>query len=262
MVLGDGTPALEPALTLAATAPVTRRVRLGFGVLSVPPRPAPWLAAQIATLQHLSANRLLLGVGIGGFPGSPLWRALGVPAKGRGRATDATLELLPPLVTGEDVRFEEADTTLRLAPAAPMPPVLVGGTEKAFDRILRLGAGWFPSLLSPTDLGAAASRLRARAEERGLPSPPVTVGGHLILGTGSSARKAYESLVRQLVEEHGVPEAEAARSPVLARTPEELAELYTAYAEAGADRVVAGADNLGWEEQLDFIGQARALLPR
>lgn len=261
LVLGDGTPALEPPLTLAAAAAVTRRVRLGFGVLSVPPRPAPWLAAQIATLQHLSANRLLLGVGIGGFPDSPLWRALGVPAKGRGRATDTTLDLLPPLVTGEEVRFEEADTTLRLAPAAPMPPVLVGGTEKAFDRILRVGAGWLPSQLSPAGLAAAAERLRSRAREQGLPRPPITVGGHLVLGEDRSARQAYETLVRQLVEEHGIPEEEAARGPMLARAPEELAELYTAYAEAGADRVVAGADNLGWEEQLDFIGRARALLP-
>jgi alkanesulfonate monooxygenase SsuD/methylene tetrahydromethanopterin reductase-like flavin-dependent oxidoreductase (luciferase family) len=142
-----------------------------------------------------------------------------------------------------------------------MPPVLVGGTEKAFDRILRVSAGWLPSQLSPADLAAAAERLRSRAREQGLSRPPITVGGHLILGEGPSVQEAYETLVRQLVEEHGVPEEEAARSPMRARTPEELAELYSAYAEAGADRVIAGADNLGWEEQLDFIGQARALLP-
>lgn len=261
LVLGDGTPALEPTLALAAAASVTRRVRLGFGVLSVPPRPAPWLASQIATLQHLSANRLLLGAGLGGSPDAPLWRALGVPPKGRGRTTDAILDLLPPLVTGEEVRFEEADTTLRLAPAAPMPPVLLGVGERSFDRILRLGAGWLPSQLSPTDLGAAVGRLRARADERGLPRPPVTVGGHLVLGEGPAAREAYDTLVRQLVEEHGVPEAGAAGGPMAARPPEELAELYTAYAEAGADRVIGGADNLGWEEQLDFVAEARALLP-
>lgn len=261
LVLGDGTPALEPALALAAAASVTQRVRLGFGVLSVPPRPAPWLASQVATLQHLSANRILLGVGFGGFPDAPMWRALGVPSKGRGRTTDAVLDLLPPLVTGEEVRFEEADTTLRLAPAAPMPPVLMGVGERSFDRILGSGAGWLPSQLSPADLGAAIARLSARAEERGLPRPPVTVGGHLILGEGPSAREAYDTLVRQLVEVHGVSEEEAARGPMVARAPGELAEVYAAYAEAGADRVIGGADNLGWEEQLDFVAEARALLP-
>lgn len=261
LVLGDGTPALEPALTLTAAASVTRTVRLGFGVLSVPPRPAPWLASQIATLQHLSDHRILLGVGVGGFPDSPLWQALGVPAKGRGRAADAVLDLLPPLVAGEEVRFSSAETSLRLAPPAPMPPLLVGGGERALDRVLRLGAGWFPSQLSPAALGAAVTRLRTRAEARGLPRPPVTVGGHLILGEGPSARLAHDTLVRQLVEEHGVPEEEATRAPMTARTPGELAELYAAYAEAGADRVVAGADNVGWMEQLDFVAEARALLP-
>lgn len=261
LVLGDGTPALEPTLALAAAASVTRGVRLGFGVLSVPPRPAPWLAAQVATLQHLSADRIILGVGVGGFPDSPLWRALGVPSTGRGRTTDAVLDLLPPLVTGEEVRFASADTALRLAPPAPMPPLLVGGGERAFERILRLGAGWFPSQLSPAVLEAAVGRLRGRAEERGLPRPPVTVGGHLILGEGPSAREAHDTLVRQLVEEHGVPEEEAVQAPITARTPEELAEVYAAYAEAGADRVVASADNVGWMEQLDFVAEARALLP-
>lgn len=52
LVLGDGTPALEPISVLAAAAAVTERVRLGFGVLSLPPRPVSWLAAQIATVQH------------------------------------------------------------------------------------------------------------------------------------------------------------------------------------------------------------------
>src|SRR5918999_142552 len=68
LLLGDGTPALEAALTLAAAAAVTERVKLGFGVLVVPLRPVPWLAAQVATLQQLSEGRLVLGVGSGGFP--------------------------------------------------------------------------------------------------------------------------------------------------------------------------------------------------
>ncbi|WP_239646336.1 LLM class flavin-dependent oxidoreductase [Nocardiopsis prasina] len=82
LVLGDGTPALEPALTLAAVASVTRTVRLGFGVLSVPPRPAPWLAAQIATLQHLSDQRILLGVGSAGSPTPPCGGRWASPRRG------------------------------------------------------------------------------------------------------------------------------------------------------------------------------------
>ncbi|MFE1079061.1 LLM class flavin-dependent oxidoreductase [Nocardiopsis alba] len=262
LLLGDGTPALEPALTLAAAAAVTERVRLGFGVLSLPPRPAPWVASQVSTLQHLSRGRIELGVGIGGFPDSPWWRALGVSPRGRGRATDATLDLLPSLVTGEEVRIGEEGTRLRLAPAAAMPPVWIGGGEAAFARVLRHGGGWFPSQLSPPDLAGAISRLSAAADERGLPAPPVTVGGHLILGTDDRAERARALLVRELIEHHGISPEEAERAPMVARTPEELAGLYTAYAEAGARRVVAGADTMGWEEQLDFVAEALSHMDR
>ncbi len=45
-----------------------------------------------------------------------------------------------------------------------------------------------------------------------------------------------------------------------ARTPEELADVLAAYQDAGADRIVAGADNVDWKAQLHFIARARALL--
>lgn len=45
-----------------------------------------------------------------------------------------------------------------------------------------------------------------------------------------------------------------------ARTPEELAELFTAYADAGVERVVTGADNVEWRAGAEFIAEARALL--
>lgn len=52
----------------------------------------------------------------------------------------------------------------------------------------------------------------------------------------------------------------AALTPMTARTPEELAEVLAAYQDAGADRIVAGADNVDWKTQLHFIATARDLL--
>ncbi|OZM83263.1 LLM class flavin-dependent oxidoreductase [Pseudonocardia sp. MH-G8] len=259
LVIGDGTPALDAALTLASAAAVTERVRIGFGVLVVPLRPAPWLAVLVATLQHLSGDRLLLGVGSGGFPGAPFWQALGVPGRERGRITDATLGLLPRLLSGEPVRLPDGGPPLTLAPAAPMPPVLVGGSEHAFRRVLEFGDGWFPSLLAPADLGPAVARLRERAAEQGVASPTVTVGGHLIMGDDAGARAAHDALVRNLVEVHRMTPEVAARTAMVARTPAELAEIFLAYGDAGADRVVTGADNGSWRDQLEFIAEAREL---
>lgn len=260
LLLGDGTPALEPALALAAAAAVTQRVRIGFGVLVVPVRPAPWLAAQVATLQHLSGDRLLLGVGSGGFPDSPFWRSLGVSGRDRGRTTDATLALLPRLLSGEPVEVAEGEPPLRTTPGSTVPPILVGGSERAFRRVLEHGDAWFPSLIHPDDLTGAVTRLRQRAADRGVPSPGVTVGGHLVLGSDESARSAREAFVRNLVDVHGMSPETAARTPITARTPEELAEVFDAYRAAGADRIAAGPDNGDWRTQLDFMAEARALL--
>jgi alkanesulfonate monooxygenase SsuD/methylene tetrahydromethanopterin reductase-like flavin-dependent oxidoreductase (luciferase family) len=260
LILGDATPALEAALILATAAAVTDRVKIGFSVLVVPLRPAPWLATQVATLQHLSKGRLLLGVGSGGFPDAPFWRALGVLGRDRGRITDTTLALLPRLLSGEPVQILAGEPPLTLAPTGPMPPVLVGGSERAFRRVLEFGDGWFPSLITPAALGHAVTRLREQAAERDLPAPTVTVGGHLIIGTDENARAAYDSLVRNLIDVHRMTPEVAAQTPMRARTPEELAEIFAAYQQAGADRIVTGADNEDWTTQLEFMAEARALL--
>ena len=56
---------LDPLVTLAVLAGATSRIGLGTGVLILPYRPPLPTAKQVATLQELSSDRLLLGVGIG-----------------------------------------------------------------------------------------------------------------------------------------------------------------------------------------------------
>ncbi|GAA2833826.1 alkanesulfonate monooxygenase SsuD/methylene tetrahydromethanopterin reductase-like flavin-dependent oxidoreductase (luciferase family) [Nonomuraea rubra] len=153
VIVGDGTPGADPALTLAATAAVTDRIGLEFGVLSLPLRPVAWVASQIQTLQQLSGGRVVLGVGIGGFPGSPFWRAVGAPATGRGRWTDTALRALPGLIAGRPTLVGETEVTL--GPAAAVPPILVGG---------KLGGGHAPRDPVRGRLGA-------------LPHHPVRPGG-------------------------------------------------------------------------------------
>lgn len=245
---------------IAAAAAATEQLRIGFSVLVVPLRPAPWLAAQVATLQHLSGNRLQLGVGSGGFPDNPFWHAVGVPGRDRGRVTDAILDMLPRLLIGEPVELNGSLPPLVQAPAAMMPPLLVGGTEHAFRRVLRHGADWFPSLISPAGLARAVERLRETAVERGVPMPGVTVGGHLIVGDDANARGAHDAFVRNLVEVHGLPPEQAPSVPMRARTPHELAEVFAEFHAAGADRVVVGADNLDWMQSTEFLAAARAAL--
>ena len=52
---------LNPLMTLGYIAGVTERIRIGISVLVMPYRPAVLTAKQLATLQELSDNRVILG---------------------------------------------------------------------------------------------------------------------------------------------------------------------------------------------------------
>ena len=98
---GSGGRYLEPLATLAFLAGITERVGLGVGVLIVPYRPALLSAKWVATIQELSGERLILGVGVGWMDKE--FRALGADPRRRGATTDATLAFLHACFAGDEV---------------------------------------------------------------------------------------------------------------------------------------------------------------
>jgi alkanesulfonate monooxygenase SsuD/methylene tetrahydromethanopterin reductase-like flavin-dependent oxidoreductase (luciferase family) len=92
-------------VVLAAAAGATERIHLGVGVMVLALRDPAWAAKQLASLQHVSGGRVVLGVGAGGVKhGTEAWEAVGVPYAERGRRTDEALALLPGLIRGETGR--------------------------------------------------------------------------------------------------------------------------------------------------------------
>src|SRR4029077_5869096 len=63
--LGRGRPTLDSLQVLTALAAVTRRVELGISVLQIPLRTPGELAHRVQSLQAMSNNPLILGVGSG-----------------------------------------------------------------------------------------------------------------------------------------------------------------------------------------------------
>src|SRR2546425_6794236 len=61
-------PSSEELVVLAAAAGVTERIGLFTNILLGPTRDPALLAKQAATLDQVSAGRLVLGVGVGGRP--------------------------------------------------------------------------------------------------------------------------------------------------------------------------------------------------
>jgi alkanesulfonate monooxygenase SsuD/methylene tetrahydromethanopterin reductase-like flavin-dependent oxidoreductase (luciferase family) len=162
-------------VTLATAAAVTERIRLGFGVMVVPLRHPAWVAKQVASLQHLSGNRVILGLGSGGrVHGMAGWEAVGVPFAAGGRRLDAALDVL--LIADEPAPVDQR-SRVTLAPGARVPPIWIGGgSDAALRRAVEHHAVWFPAMVPPFVVAQGARRLAALASECGRPVPAVAAG--------------------------------------------------------------------------------------
>ena len=164
----------EPLSVLAAVAAVTTRVALGTAALIAPLRHPLLAAAQAATVDQLSAGRLILGLG----SGAPLpesrreFDAVGLPFSGRGARLDKTVTLWRETWNGQG---EFADA---LPPARQGgPPVwLAGGdTTKVIERVAATYDGWLPYLPDVNAYARAWDRIRAQAVREVAPALYATV---------------------------------------------------------------------------------------
>ena len=143
----------ECLVTLAALAEAVPRVMLGALVLNVANRHPGLLANMAATLQEVSQNRLLLGIGAGGGPHLPYaaeqtMRGLPVPpARVRADQVAEAIQVLRHLWAGDSSDFAGEHYQLDrpsgfLRPSVP-PPIIVGGFGPRLARIAgRYGDGF------------------------------------------------------------------------------------------------------------------------
>ena len=148
-------------------------------------RAPAWAAKILATIDHLSSGRLVLGVGVGGeFPVE--FEAAGVPVRQRGARLDDALHVIRDLLTGQPVTYEGRAITVTapsLQPAmATPPPIYVGGRgEAALKRAARHGDMWLPMWLTPDRIAERSQQLADLAEHEGRPAPgtALLIGVHI-----------------------------------------------------------------------------------
>lgn len=167
-------PRFPEAISAAAVlAGATERIGILTYVLVLPYRNPVILAKQIATLDFLSAGRIILGTAVGHLRGE--FEALNVPFEQRGAMTDEYLRAMVELWTSSDPSFEGRyvqfeNVVFEPKPVQkPHPPILVGGnTQPAMRRAARLGDGWLPWLVTREGLPACLSYIREQPgfEER------------------------------------------------------------------------------------------------
>ena len=139
-------PMFEGWTTLSALAAITTRVRLGPLVLGNGYRHPAVVANMAATFDHVSAGRLVLGIGAGWQENEHL--AYGIDLPGVRERLDRFAEacaLLVGLLHHPPLTFDGTYYRLRDAPCDPRPvqphlPILIGGGGER--RTMRIAAEW------------------------------------------------------------------------------------------------------------------------
>lgn len=163
----------DPLTAMAVTTGRTHRLKFGTSVLVVPGRNPVLLAKQLATIDALSGGRLVPAFGLGG-DSSGEQEAFGVERQDAPARIEEAVVLMKKLwseksVTFEGEYFRVRNLTLFPRPAqTPHPDVWFGGRSKAaLRRVGRLGEGWLPSFIAPSEYKAKADTIRAIAQQAG-----------------------------------------------------------------------------------------------
>ena len=162
------TPFTDPLITLSFVAAHTTRLRLGTGINILPQCNPLLLAKQVASLDHLSGGRLLLGLGVGWL--AEEFKAMGAPFGNRGKRFDDYLSAMKKVWSGNLAEHQSQFLdwhnfkSFPLPNQRPHPPVIIGGhSPAALRRTVAMGDGWFGFARNAEELGEILIKLRATA---------------------------------------------------------------------------------------------------
>jgi F420-dependent oxidoreductase-like protein len=214
-------PIFEAWTQLAAVAAVTSKIELG--TLVTPPffRNPAILAKQVATLDHISNGRAIVGLGAGWFEaefkgtGSPF-----PPLGERMRALEESAIILRKLFTEERATFAGRHFSVSDAVSEPKPvrrtPILIGGSgEKVLLRIAAQHADiWNNLAVFQSQLGQKVEALKRRCDDVQRDFGELRVSQQCVVVIEADEARARESLEKAkkiygghmggALEEHGI----------------------------------------------------------
>jgi len=161
---------LDPFVALGIAAGVTKKLKLATGICLAIEHQAVTLAKTVATLDHVSGGRVLLGLGAG-------WNRTEMENHGtvyadRFRKLEEQMRALREIWTrdvasfhGEFEHFDDIWSWPKPV-QRPHPPLILGGeSDHTLRRIVRVGDGWLPRAWDPPQVLDGMERLKRFAEE-------------------------------------------------------------------------------------------------
>jgi probable F420-dependent oxidoreductase len=163
---------LDPFVTLATAAAVTKTLKIGTGICLVPERNPLHLAKEVASLDYLSGGRFSLGIGAGWLKEET--EIFGANYPRRWSWTRECILALKELWTKDEAEFHgefihfPAVKSFPKPVQRPHPPVILGGmAHNVFKRAVEYGNGWLPNRVTPDEVKAGRAELDRRAVEAG-----------------------------------------------------------------------------------------------
>ena len=206
-------PNLEPLHLLTFAAACTTRVRLGCMVVLTALRSPVHLAKEMATLDLLSAGRLVMGVGLGQSTAN--YPAFGADPSTRVARFVEGIRIMKGLWT--EPRFSFAGRFWRLEDAAmepkprqkPHPPIYFGGNHpNALRRAVELGDGFIGAgSQSPDEFASQAQMVRSELELTGHDPSKFEIGKRVYIAVDNDRERAGAGLAKWFAGRYGRPEA-------------------------------------------------------
>jgi len=261
-VAGD-VPLHESLTLLSYAAALTTRVRLGVSVLVFPIRNAVHVAKIVSTLDHLSAGRMLLGIGLGHVMSPDFFRTYSVSSGDALKRFNEGVAVMKSLWTQPRTDFQGEFYQLKNVAMEPKPvqqphvPLWFGGQHPdALRRAVRLADAWTCAGPNTTaEFAGFVEQLRRYLDEAGRDPASLPLSKRVYLAVDNDAARAK----RRLDEFFG------ARYPwQIQRNPDFVADICcwgsTAQVAEGLAKVARhGASTLILNPLWDFEAQIEAL---
>ena len=235
-------PILEPVALLSYLAAVTERARLGTSVIVAPLRNPVQLAKSLGSLDHLSAGRLIVGLGLGGNPNDML--PLGITPGKRVRRFTEIIDVMKALWTQPEARFQGEFWQLdgiKMEPKPvqkPHPPIWLGARHaNALKRAVRRADGWMGAGSSTTEsFIAGVGQVKMYLEESDRDPESFAISKRVYVAVDNDEKRAEGRLKEWFGKRYGNADmaSEVSVWGSAAKCTEELAKV----TEAGAELVL------------------------
>jgi probable F420-dependent oxidoreductase len=254
-------PTLEPFHTLTFAAACTERTRLGCAVFLTTLRSPVHFAKAVATVDHLSGGRLIVGVGLGRAGLGP---AFGFDDARRVARFVEGVQVMKALWTEPRITFQGRffrlkDAAMEPKPVQrPHPPVWFGASHpNALRRAVRYGDGFIGAgSTSSSDFAEQVRTIRACLEDAGRDPATFPISKRVYIAVDDDKERAGNKLAEWFTVNYGRSHHEQV---AVWGSADECADRLREVAAAGAEMLVLTA-LFDYAEQLERI--AAEVAPR